>query len=179
MIIPLIITKPHSFLRLRLRTCVPKAGIKDRDKWLYSTDTVGCNYLCLPLIAASGTHWHTYLRSTIFNNALCWAEMYSQSLTLKTKKKRTFLNFHLVLCLGIYYMAWCLQTQWWTNLGCVYIYRTGIWSVNTLRPRQNGRHFQTTFSNVFSWMKMYEFRLRFQWSLFPRFKLTIFLHWFW
>ena len=31
--------------------------------------------------------------------------------------------------------------------------------------------FQTTFSNAFSWMKMYEFRLRFHWSLFLRFQL--------
>ena len=28
--------------------------------------------------------------------------------------------------------------------------------------------FQTTFSNVFSWIKMYEFRLKFDWSLFLR-----------
>ena len=27
--------------------------------------------------------------------------------------------------------------------------------------------FQTTFSHAFSWMKMYEFRLKFHWSLFP------------
>ena len=38
--------------------------------------------------------------------------------------------------------------------------------------------FQTTFSNAFSWMKMYSIRLRFHWSLFPRVKLTIFQHWF-
>ena len=37
---------------------------------------------------------------------------------------------------------------------------------------------QTTFSNIFSWMKMYEFRLRFHWSLFLSFELTIFQHWF-
>ena len=37
---------------------------------------------------------------------------------------------------------------------------------------------QTTFSNLFSWMKMYEFCLRFQWNLFPRSELTIFQHWF-
>ena len=30
--------------------------------------------------------------------------------------------------------------------------------INTLRPRQNGRHFQTTFWNAFSWMKMFDFR---------------------
>ena len=37
---------------------------------------------------------------------------------------------------------------------------------------------QTTFSNVFSTMKMFEFRLIFHWSLFPRVQLTIFQHWF-
>ena len=38
--------------------------------------------------------------------------------------------------------------------------------------------FQTTFSNVFSWMKMFEFRLWFHWSLLLRFQLTINQHWF-
>ena len=38
--------------------------------------------------------------------------------------------------------------------------------------------FQTTFSNAFSWMKMYKFRWEFHWSLFPGFQLTIFQHWF-
>ena len=41
--------------------------------------------------------------------------------------------------------------------------------------------FQTTFSNGFSWMKIYEFRLSFHWSLFLRVQLTIHYlnqHWF-
>ena len=38
--------------------------------------------------------------------------------------------------------------------------------------------FQTTFSNGFSWMKMYEFRLTLHWSLFLGVQLTIFQHWF-
>ena len=38
--------------------------------------------------------------------------------------------------------------------------------------------FQTTFSNAFSWMKIYEFHLSFHWSLFLRFQLMIFQHWF-
>ena len=37
---------------------------------------------------------------------------------------------------------------------------------------------QTTFSNLFSSMKMFEFRLKFHWSLFPRVQLTKFRHWF-
>ena len=34
------------------------------------------------------------------------------------------------------------------------------------------------FSNTFSWMKIYKFRLKFHWSLFPAVKSTIFQHWF-
>ena len=37
---------------------------------------------------------------------------------------------------------------------------------------------QTTFSSAFSWMKMFEFRLKFHWRLFLRIQLTIFQHWF-
>ena len=37
---------------------------------------------------------------------------------------------------------------------------------------------KTPFSNAFSWLKMYEFHLRFHWSLFQRFELTIYQHWF-
>ena len=37
---------------------------------------------------------------------------------------------------------------------------------------------QTTLSNPFSWMKMFELKLKFHWSWFPRVQLTIFHHWF-
>ena len=36
---------------------------------------------------------------------------------------------------------------------------------------------QTTFSNAFSWVKMYEFGLKLHWSLFLGVQLTIFHHW--
>ena len=38
--------------------------------------------------------------------------------------------------------------------------------------------FQTKFSNAFFWMKIYTFRLRCHWILFPSVQLTIFQHWF-
>ena len=50
--------------------------------------------------------------------------------------------------------------------------------INALRPRKVAVIFQTTFSNAFSSMKMYEFWLKFHWSLFLEVQLTIFLHWF-
>ena len=36
---------------------------------------------------------------------------------------------------------------------------------------------QTTFSNAFSWMKLFEYQLKFHWSLFLRAQLTIPQHW--
>ena len=51
-------------------------------------------------------------------------------------------------------------------------------SVNTWGRDEMNNISQTTFSNVFSSMKMFEFRLKFHWSLFPRVQLTIFQHWF-
>ena len=50
-------------------------------------------------------------------------------------------------------------------------------SLNSLRPRQMDAISQT-FSNAFSWMKIFEFRLKFHWSLFLRVQLTISQHWF-
>ena len=50
--------------------------------------------------------------------------------------------------------------------------------VNTQAETKMGTIFQTTFSNAFSWMKMYKFRLKFHWSLFLWVQLTISQHWF-
>ena len=41
-----------------------------------------------------------------------------------------------------------------------------------------GRDKMDTFSSAFSWMKTFEFRLNFPWSLFRRVQSTIFKHWF-
>ena len=49
--------------------------------------------------------------------------------------------------------------------------------LNTLRRRQNGRHFSRRYINAFSWIKRHEFWLRFHWNLFPRVRLTV-QHWF-
>ena len=37
---------------------------------------------------------------------------------------------------------------------------------------------QTMFSNAFSWMKLFDYRLKFHWSLFLKVQLTISQHWF-
>ena len=43
-----------------------------------------------------------------------------------------------------------------------------LWAFNTLRPRQNGRLFHTTFSNAFSWMKMKEFSIKISQKFVPK-----------
>ena len=56
-----------------------------------------------------------------------------------------------------------------------YTWGTGNLRVNSLRPRQNGAILQTTVLDAFVWTKIYQFRLRFHWSLFLRVQITIFL----
>ena len=56
--------------------------------------------------------------------------------------------------------------------------QTTCWLFNTLRPRQMDAISQTTFSNAFSWMKMFEFVLKFHQSLLPKVQLTMFQQWF-
>ena len=49
--------------------------------------------------------------------------------------------------------------------------------LNTLRPRQNCRHFGKRHFQMHFLMEMHEFRLQFHWSLFLRVKLITFQHW--
>ena len=71
-------------------------------------------------------------------------------------------------------MVWNALILLWCHGDALALYRI----LNTLRPRQMDAISQTTFSNAFSWMKMFEFRLKFHWRLFLRFQITIFQHWF-
>ena len=59
-----------------------------------------------------------------------------------------------------------------------FIYFYCLYSFNTLRSRQNGRHFADDILKYIFLKKMHEFHLRFHLSLFLRFELTIFQHWF-
>ena len=81
----------------------------------------------------------------------------------------------------VYFLFYLLQYPWLSyikklhDIACL-AFRYEL--LYTLRPRQMDAISQTTFSNAFSWMKMFEFRLKFHWSLFRRVQLTIFQQWF-
>ena len=50
--------------------------------------------------------------------------------------------------------------------------------INTLRPRQNGHHSAYDIIKCIFVNEMFEFRLKFHWSLFLRVQFTIFQYWF-
>ena len=73
----------------------------------------------------------------------------------------------------------CPMFFWWHSLykWCLFYHRDCLLLTHWGRHKMDAIS-QTTFSNSFSWMEMYEFCFRFHWNLFLRFELTIFQHWF-
>ena len=68
-------------------------------------------------------------------------------------------------------MCQSIDGPWWSIVACrLYLTHWGRDQIDTIS--------QTIFSNVFSRLKMNEFHLGFHRSLFLRFELTIFQHWF-
>ena len=91
-------------------------------------------------------------KSLLFN--LLWS-----SDAIWQHKSRSELNY-CHICHGpmVKIMTYCVLTHW------------GRYKMTV--------NFLTTFSNAFSWMKVYKFRLRFHLSFFLGDQLTIFQHWF-
>ena len=103
---------------------------------------------------------------TLMGNCKLWP---SEPKTCRPKKQASFwantFQMHLIMlnkncgksC--IFSGSWCSQLTHWS------------------RDKMDAIS-QTTLSSAFSWMKMFEFRLQFHWSLFLMVQLTIFQHWF-
>ena len=76
---------------------------------------------------------------------------------------------------GIYILETCVvdnPTLWVKDSTVGVLAKKKQDNINILRPRQMAAIFQTTFSNAFSLMKIYEFRLRFHWSLYPKVRIN-------
>ena len=82
-----------------------------------------------------------------------------------------YVLFFIVFWCCIMICFWCMLYSSPINSWVV----AHICTMNSLRPRRNGRHFP---ENIFIFLerKMYEFRLQFHWSLFLRVQFTIFQH---
>ena len=71
------------------------------------------------------------------------------------------------------------QLKLWQNKPRTYYdYKQGVISLPILGQGKTDTISQTTCSNAFSWMKMYECQLQYNWIWFLRVQLTIFQHWF-
>ena len=93
-------------------------------------------------------------------------------------------NMYILICMAFYRVThvemWFWDQTDWHGLcndvqSALYMYLAPMthWGRDKMAAVS-----QTMFSNTFSLMKIYEFRLKFHWSLFLRFQLTIFQHWF-
>ena len=80
-----------------------------------------------------------------------------------------------------YVCLWILNKKLWRACDVILMVAGDIQQskLNTLRPRQNGRHISDDTFKPISWMNVFEFRLKFHLSLFLSVLLTIFQHWFW
>ena len=73
------------------------------------------------------------------------------------------------------YLTVALLIRWFTTPGVPVIHLEWLFGTLTHWDRDKmAANLQTTFSNAFSWIKMYKLRLRFHWNLFPRVQSTIF-----
>ena len=98
---------------------------------------------------------------TAWLQLMAWCHQWQQAITLDI----TWANVDPNLCR---YMALLVG---WVNLS--HFKDTYTQSVNTLRPRQNGRHIQgDMFTGIFL-NEIYQFQLRFHWCFFLRVQLTI------
>ena len=101
---------------------------------------------------------------------MSWADVLTQVLIYREARLGIQIAVGWGLMVSLAYcsqlaLLFCLVLE----MGC-----SGNRHLNTLRPRKMAAIFQTTFSNAFSSMEMYEFHLRFHWSLFLGVQLTIF-----
>ena len=87
----------------------------------------------------------------------------------------------MLLIVWFYHNSFKMNAIIWTNDGLVYWCTYASLCLNELthwgRDKMDAIS-QKTFSSAFSWLKMFEFQLKFHWSLFLGAQLAIFQHWF-
>ena len=117
---------------------------------------------------------------TAFSNAFSWMKISLFDSNFTEVPKDLFGKEPLLVVDNDLTLKWN-QAFIWTVNGIVH------WCIHTPFSLEELTHWgrdkmdaisQTTFSNAFSWMKMFEYRLKFHWNLFLRIQLTIFQHWF-
>ena len=107
---------------------------------------------------------NTTLLVFVPTDALAHSSARPSASTVLTTKLDIFSSKFLWLSTILFYFLDLNGPKW---LQRICMKSSGIWVLTHWDRDKMVAIFQTTFSNAFSWMKMYEFRLRFHWILFP------------
>ena len=133
----------------------------------------GCQWVSLKDMGVKSTcqGYHGYFRESH------WKSMGLQEISRVTWQLYLCISRakHTFALMKVIWLMWKRLVRSWR--------RKGPWHQWYLLLTHWGRDktaaiFQTTFSNAFCWMNMYEFSFRFYWTLFLEFELTISQHWF-
>ena len=119
----------------------------------------------------------TTMASQITSITVVYSTVYSDADQRKHQSSAS-----LAFVWGIHRDRWIPRTNGQLRGKCFHL-MTSSWSreIDLLTHWGRGKMdaiSQTTFSSAFSWIRIFEFRLKFHWSLFLRVQLTIFQHWF-
>ena len=114
------------------------------------------------------TSWH----GNIFQiNGPLWIQFLCHWWIPLTKNSNRECSLCCHCCYHIFHVFWTVE--YWKLYHTLFPCKLTHWGQDKMDAI-----LQTTFSSAFSWMKMFEFRLKFHWSLFLRVQLSIFQHWF-
>ena len=112
---------------------------------------------------------------------VCYRRSFYIQHTLITQAINNFLYIDFVLSrLRVHLCRGLARNPFYTITSMIlaqHLYSCILASIDSLSPRQNDRHFQTTFSNLFSGVQMYKFRLSFHRNLFLGVQLKIMQPW--
>ena len=96
---------------------------------------------------------------------------------IRLTKSYYFYHAHLLL-FGQHYTEIPFTSIKWANVNEMDIRKLTLSPLTHWGRDKMAAISQTALWNPFSWMKIFEFRLKFDWRLFLRFQLIIFQHWF-
>ena len=167
----------------------------DNSKWrfsIYSHCTCLHTYMCTYTLAHMRIYVHTptyiqiwaifnYLIRSQFSSCQCdWAVVayveFGPDWTVIVHLKPTWNQYLTCELLNHCWMNHRMPGMWFRSAWWKFK-REKQWLTHWGREKMTAIS-QTTHPNAFSWMKMYEFRLKFHWRLFLGVELTIFHHWF-
>ena len=172
------------YLRKIIETLTPWLAHEDKvvsvlyqSMWFYMWYCVTINYVIMRALCTLYDYTH---HSVELIYKVLWTQIYFSLVLFQFGLKSwnseilcVWFSVKVTRCHKVIYNIFRFTHYGWWHYISLCLYKLTHWG----RDKMDAI-LQTTFSSAFSWMKMFEFRLKFHWSLFLRLQLTIFHHWF-